>query len=240
MRKGKSTTGFRGGFAGLLMMWCFSGRVFSLKLPPIAAEIPLVICTTFTSGIQPVTSPELEKIDIPGVVEKIKERLEINLKPLWAALPEDFPNASPSDYLGDWFCPIEQNANQSCQCKIHPTAPVYLLGWREPNLYSGRMKAFHVYWYFAFGMRIPNRMYTHTGGGSRTSDFIDENVQFLIFFLWKPETQNEANFQNWPIVFCWKWARNNDLDDQPEVKTNRDGTGLASLPSITTAVILST
>ena len=187
-----------------------------------------MICTTFHEWNPTRTSPELEKIDFPGVAEKIKERFGDQTDAVIAAYREDFPDASPAD-IWAMILSNRQNAIKAANAKSSQTAPVYLawFGW-EPNLYSGRMKAFHCidicFWY-----GNTDRMYTHTGGGSRPRSLSEGMSTALISFM-KTGDPNGSNLPNWP-----KYSPENGetmiLNDQSEVKNKPDGKGLASLPA---------
>lgn len=228
MRKENPQPGFRGGFGPVADGVNVPSGEFFTEAAAHAAEIPLMICTTFHEWNPTRTSPELEKIDIPGVVEKIKERFGDQSEAIVAAYQKDFPNASPSD-IWAMILSNRQNAIKAANAKSTQSAPVYLawFGW-EPNLYSGRMKAFHCidicFWY-----ANTDRMYTHTGGGSRPRTLSNEMSNSLISFM-KTGDPNGSKLPNWP-----KYSAENGetmiLNDQPEVKNKPDGTGLASLPS---------
>jgi para-nitrobenzyl esterase len=229
IRKENSQPGFRGGFGPVADGVHVPKGEFFTQTASHAADMPLMICTTFHEWNPTRTSPELEKIDISGVVDKIKERFGDQSEAIVAAYQKDFPSASPSDI---WAMVLSnrQNAIKAANAKSTQSAPVYLawFGW-EPNLYSGRMKAFHCidicFWY-----ANTDRMYTHTGGGSRPRILSNEMSTSLISFM-KTGDPNGSKLPNWP-----KYSAANGetmiLNDQSEVKNKPDGTGLASLPAL--------
>jgi para-nitrobenzyl esterase len=228
MRKDNPTPGFRGGFGPVADGVNIPKGEFFSDPNGLSTDIPMMICTTFHEWNPTRTSPELEKIDWAGVVEKIQPRFGTDSEKIVSAYRQDFPEASPADI---WAMVLSnrQGAVNTANAKSKQNAPVYLawFGW-EPNLYSGRMKAFHCI-DICFWFDNTDRMYTHTGGGSRPRSLSKEMSTALISFM-KTGDPNGSKLPSWP-----KYSAENGetmiLNDQSEVKNKPDGKGLASLPA---------
>jgi para-nitrobenzyl esterase len=159
-------------------------------------------------------------------VEQLKGRFGEQSDAIYAAYAKDFPNASPAD-LWAMILSNRQGAINTSTAKASQSAPVYLawFGW-EPNLYDGRMKAFHCidicFWY-----QNTDRMYTHTGGGARPRALSDKMSSALLAFM-KTGNPNGGGLPNWP---AYQVANGETmiLDDTCQVKNKPDANGLAAL-----------
>ncbi|KPQ15864.1 MAG: Carboxylesterase type B [Algoriphagus marincola HL-49] len=143
-----------------------------------------------------------------------------------AGYRKDFPEASPADI---WAMVLSnrQGAFNTSSAKSKQSAPVYLawFGW-EPNLYDGRMKAFHCI-DICFWFKNTDRMYTHTGGGARPRALADKMSASLLAFM-RTGNPNVPSLPNWP-KFSATNAETLILNDSCQVKNKPDGNGLAAL-----------
>lgn len=226
MRKDNPQPGFRGGFGPVADGVHIPKGEFFSETSAHAANMPLMVCTTFHEWNPTRTNAELEKIDKAGVVEQLKVRFGEQSDAIYAAYAKDFPNASPAD-LWAMILSNRQGAINTSTAKASQSAPVYLawFGW-EPNLYDGRMKAFHCidicFWY-----QNTDRMYTHTGGGARPRALSDKMSSALLAFM-KTGNPNGGGLPNWP---AYQVANGETmiLDDTCQVKNKPDANGLAAL-----------
>ncbi|SFO05254.1 para-nitrobenzyl esterase [Algoriphagus ornithinivorans] len=225
MRKDNPQPGFRGGFGPVADGVHIPKGEFFSETSGHAANMPLMVCTTFHEWNPTRTNAELEKIDKAGVVEQLKGRFGEQSDAIYAAYAKDFPNASPAD-LWAMILSNRQGAINTSTAKSSQSAPVYLawFGW-EPNLYDGRMKAFHCidicFWY-----QNTDRMYTHTGGGARPRALSDKMSSALLAFM-KTGNPNGGGLPNWP---AYQVANGETmiLDDTCQVKNKPDANGLAA------------
>jgi para-nitrobenzyl esterase len=100
-------------------------------------------------------------------------------------------------------------------------------GW-EPNLYNGRMRAFHCidicFWY-----DNTDRMYTHTGGGKRPRELATKMSASLLAFM-KTGNPNGAGLPTWP-KFTVEKGETMVLNDVSEVQNDPDRAARTALPT---------
>ena len=122
-----------------------------------------------------------------------------------------------------------QGAVACGNAKAKQSAPVYMawFGW-EPNLYNGRMRAFHCidicFWY-----DNTDRMYTHTGGGKRPQALADKMSASLLSFM-KTGNPNGAGLPSWP-KFTVDKGETMVLNDLSEVQNDPDRAARTALPT---------
>jgi para-nitrobenzyl esterase len=122
------------------------------------------------------------------------------------------------------------NAVACGNAKAKQKAPVYMawFGW-EPNLYNGRMRAFHCidicFWY-----DNTDRMYTHTGGGKRPRLLSEKMSASLLAFM-KTGNPNAGGLPNWP-KFTAQNGETMVLNDVSEVKNDPDRAARMALPVV--------
>ncbi|WP_297337301.1 carboxylesterase family protein [Algoriphagus sp.] len=228
MRKEFPQPGFRGGFGPIADGIHIPKGEFFSETSTHAAEMPLMVCTTFHEWNPTRTTAELEKIDRSGVITQLKERFGEKSEEIYSGYQKDFPNASPAD-LWAMILSNRQGAINTSTAKSKQSAPVYLawFGW-EPNLYDGRMKAFHCI-DICFWFKNTDRMYTHTGGGARPRALADKMSASLLAFM-RTGNPNVPNLPAWP-EFSTANAETLILNDTCQVKNKPDGNGLAALPA---------
>ncbi len=228
MRKDFPQPGFRGGFAPVADGVHIPKGEFFTESADHASEIPLMVCTTFHEWNPTRTNPELEKIDFPGGVKELNARFGDESSAIVEAYRKDFPNESPADI---WAMTLSnrQGAINTANAKSTQSAPVYLawFGW-EPNLYNGRMKAFHCI-DICFWFDNTDRMFTHTGGGARPRALSEKMSNSLLSFM-KTGDPNAGALPTWP-AYSVENGETMILNDTSELRNKPDGTGLAALPA---------
>ena len=228
MRKDNPTPGFRGGFGPVADGVNIPKGEFFSDPNGLASDIPMLICTTFHEWNPTRTSPELEKIDWAGVVENIKPRFGDSSQKIVDAYRQDFPDASPADI---WAMVLSnrQGAISTANAKSKQKAPVYLawFGW-EPDLYNGRMKAFHCI-DICFWFDNTDRMYTHTGGGDRPRKLSKAMSASLLSFM-KTGNPNASALPTWK-EYTAEGGETMILNDTSALKNNPDKRGREALPS---------
>ncbi|WP_268033072.1 carboxylesterase/lipase family protein [Algoriphagus sp. PAP.12] len=228
MRKEFPSPGFRGGFGPVADGIHIPVGEFFSETSAHASDMPLMVCTTFHEWNPTRTNAELEKIDFPGVLEQLKARFGDQSETILAAYRQDFPEASPAD-LWAMILSNRQSAINTANAKSKQNAPVHLawFGW-EPNLYDGRMKAFHCI-DICFWFDNTDRMYTHTGGGARPRALSEKMSSSLLAFM-KTGDPNTDKLPSWPS-YTSKNMETMILNDSCELKNKPDGNGLMALSS---------
>ncbi|MEQ8810785.1 MAG: carboxylesterase family protein [Imperialibacter sp.] len=192
------------------------------------ANMPLMVCTTFHERSPTRTSAELEAIDFAGVVEKIKPQFGDDAEKVVNAYKANFPNAKPAEV---WAMAVSnrKSAISTSNAKSGQKAPVYLawFGW-EPQLYDGRMRAFHCidicFWY-----ANTDRMYTHTGGGSRPRKLSEKMSASLLSFM-RTGDPNAGALPTW-AAYTKENGETMVLNDTCELKNDPDRAAREALPA---------
>lgn len=228
MRKEFPSPGFRGGFGPVADGIHIPVGEFFSETSAHANDMPLMVCTTFHEWNPTRTNAELEKIDFSGVLEQLKARFGDKSETILAAYRQDFPEASPAD-LWAMILSNRQSAINTANAKSKQNAPVHLawFGW-EPNLYDGRMKAFHCI-DICFWFDNTDRMYTHTGGGARPRALSEKMSSSLLAFM-KTGDPNTSKLPSWPS-YTSENMETMILNDSCELKNKPDGNGLKALAS---------
>ncbi|UZD21437.1 carboxylesterase family protein [Algoriphagus halophytocola] len=226
MRNDHPNAGFRGGFSPVADGVNLPKGEFFADPNGQTAAIPMLVCTTFHEWNPTRTSPELEKIDWAGVVEQLHPRFGEASEKIVNAYRQDFPEASPADI---WAMVLSnrQGAINTANAKAKQKAPVYLawFGW-EPQLYSGRMKAFHCI-DICFWFDNTDRMYTHTGGGDRPRKLSQKMSASLLAFM-KTGNPNAGALPQWK-AYTPSGGETMILNDTSVLKNKPDANGLAAL-----------
>ncbi len=228
MRKDHPLPGFRGGFSPVADGVNIPKGQFFSEESGLASDIPMLICTTFHEWNPTRTSPELENIDWAGVAEKLNPNFGEATDKIIAAYRKDFPEASPAD-IWAMILSNRKGAISTANAKSNQKAPVYLawFGW-EPELYSGRMKAFHCI-DICFWFDNTDRMYTHTGGGDRPRKLSSKMSASLLAFM-KTGDPNAGALPKW-VAYSPENGETMILNDTAILKNKPDANGLAALPA---------
>jgi para-nitrobenzyl esterase len=227
MRKENPQPGFRGGFGPVADgVHVPKGEFFSNPADH-TAEMPLMICTTFHEWGATRTNPKLESAGEAEVIEALKSRFGDKSAEVYTAYAANFPGKKPAEIM-TLAASNRQNAVACGNAKSKQKAPVYMawFGW-EPNLYNGRMRAFHCidicFWY-----DNTDRMYTHTGGGKRPRLLSEKMSGSLLAFM-KTGNPNTGTLPNWP-KFSAEKGETMILNDICEVKNDPDREARKALP----------
>jgi para-nitrobenzyl esterase len=227
MRKENPLPGFRGGFGPVADGVNVPKGEFFSNPNDHTAEIPLMICTTFHEWGATRTNPKLEASREPEAIEALKSRFGDKSAEVYRAYAANFPGKKPAEIM-TLAASNRQNAVACGNAKSKQKAPVYMawFGW-EPNLYNGRMRAFHCidicFWY-----DNTDRMYTHTGGGKRPRVLSEKMSASLLSFM-KTGNPNAGTLPNWP-KFTAQNGETMVLNDQSEVKNDPDRNARKALP----------
>jgi para-nitrobenzyl esterase len=223
---GEATGGVRRGFSPVVDGVFLPQHPYFPEPAPTAAEIPMIICTTFNEQSPSRTDATLEAITLDGVKEKLTARFKEKTGAIVDAYAKAFPDKKPVEI---WSMVISnrQSAITLADTKSKQTAPVYLawFGW-QPPLFDNRMRAFHCsdicFWYYNTDL-----MLTHTGGGSRPKKLSEKMTASLLQFMKKGDP-NGGGLPDWP-----KYSTANGetmiLNDVPEMKNDPDREARKSL-----------
>lgn len=228
MRKENPQPGFRGGFGPVADgVHVPKGQFFS-NPNSHESEMPLMICTTFHEWGATRTNPALEAGGPEQAIEGLKGRFGDQAAKVYEAYAANFPDKKPAEIM-TLAASNRQNAVACGNAKSAQKAPVYMawFGW-EPNLYNGRMRAFHCI-DICFWFANTDRMYTHTGGGRRPRVLSEKMATSLLSFM-KTGNPNSGNLPNWP-KFTAANGETMILNDTCEVKNDPDRAARAALPT---------
>ena len=154
-----------GGFAPVVDGTYLPQHPYNIEPAPSAADVPMLICSTFNEQSPSRTDAALENIDTNGVKDKLKERFGDKTGNIVDAYTKAFPDKRPIE-IWSMIASNRQNAIALADAKSKQSAGVYVawFGW-QPPLFDHRMRAFHCadicFWFYNTDV-----MLTHTGGGA--------------------------------------------------------------------------
>jgi para-nitrobenzyl esterase len=227
MRKENPAPGFRGGFGPVADgVHVPKGEFFSNPTDH-TAEMPLMICTTFHEWNATRTDAKLDAIDLKGVIDVLTPRFGDKTAEIVNAYNTAFPSKKPAE-IWALVSSSRQGAVNCGNAKSKQKAPVYMawFGW-EPNLYNGRMRAFHCI-DICFWFDNTDRMYTHTGGGKRPRALSEKMASSLVAFM-KTGNPNAGTLPNW-TKFTAQNGETMVLNDVCELKNDPDGEARRTIP----------
>jgi len=198
-----------------------------------AAEVPMLICSTFNEMSPSRTDATLENITLEEVKTKLKERMGWfpGLGENAAGVVDAYANAFPDKKPVEIWSMISSNRKNTvalADAKSKQSAPVYLawFGW-QPPLFDNRMRAFHCldicFWFYNTDV-----MLTHTGGGSRPRELSIKMASSLVNFM-KTGDPNGGGLPEWP-KYTSEIGETMILDDISEVKNDPDREARKALP----------
>jgi para-nitrobenzyl esterase len=200
---------------------------------PAAAEVPMLICSTFNEMSPSRTDSALENITLEEVKAKLKERmgwfqgLGENAGIVVDAYAKAFPDKKPVE-IWSMISSNRKNTIALADAKSKQSPPVYLawFGW-QPPLFDNRMRAFHCldicFWFYNTDL-----MLSHTGGGSRPRELSLKMASSLVNFM-KTGDPNGGGLPEWPR-YTSEFGETMILDDISEVNNDPDREARKALP----------
>jgi len=225
--------GLRFGFSPHVDGFILPQHPYHPDAAPTAAEVPMIICSTFHEMSPSWTDAALENITLEAVIEKVKERagfsagLGEKAKEVVEAYAKAFPKMKPIE-IWALVSSNRQGVAALADAKTRQPAPVFVswFGW-QPPMFDQRMRAFHCvdicFWYYNTDL-----MLSHTGGGARPRKLASKMAGYLVQFM-KSGDPNAQGQLAWP-----KYTTANGetmiFDDVCEVKSDPDREARKSLP----------
>ncbi len=200
---------------------------------PLAADIPMIVCSTFYERSPSAFDSSLENISLDKAKELVKTTrgfvgpLGDNTDAIIDAYAKNFPDRKPIEILS-LVLSNRKNAIEFCNTKSVQISPVFLawFGW-DPPVFDGRLRAFHTmdisFWYYNTDVQI-----SHTGGGSRPRKLATKMSGSLVQFM-KTGSPNGGGLPDWPKYSEAK-GETMILDDVSEVKNDPDREARKSIP----------
>jgi len=192
---------------------------------PTAANIPMMICSTFNEQSPTRFDSSLEMMSAEKVIEKLCSGdgggpvLGEKAASAYYAYAKLFPDMNPASI---WSMIISNRKRyiDLADVKARQPAPVYLawFGW-QPPLFDNRMRAFHCsdicFWFFNTDL-----MLTHTGGGRRPRELSAKMAGALLQFM-RNGNPDGGGLPEWPVYTSQK-GETMVLDDVPIVQSDPD------------------
>jgi len=203
---------------------------------PTAADVPMIICSTFNEQAPAWMDSSLQSVAWPEVVEKLKERagfgpgLGDKAKDVVDAYARAFPDKKPVE-IWSLVASNRQGVVALADAKVQQPAPVFVawFGW-QPPLFDGRIGAFHCL-DICFWFHNTDLMLTHTGGGAKARTLGERMSGALVQFM-KTGSPNGAGLTPWPKYTSAK-GETLVLNDVCEVVNDPDREARKALPSTT-------
>jgi len=200
---------------------------------PLAADIPMIVCSTFYERSPSAFDSSLENISMDKAKEMVKTTrgfvrpLGNDTDAIIDAYAKNFPDRKPIEILA-MVLSNRKNVIDFCNTKSQQSAPVFLawFGW-DPPVFDGRLRAFHTmdisFWYYNTDVQI-----SHTGGGSRPRKLATKMSGSLVQFM-KTGSPDGGGLPDWP-----KYSVDNGetmiLNDECAVENDPDREARKSLP----------
>jgi para-nitrobenzyl esterase len=227
-------TGLRFGFSPHVDGTIIPQHPYSPEPAPTAADVPMLICSTFNEQSPSAFDASLENITLDQVVERVKERAGFGAgfgdkaKEVVDAYAKAFPDEKPVD-IWSLVSSNRRSVVALADQKVKQPAGVYVawFGWHPP-LFDNRLRAFHCidicFWYYNTDL-----MLSHTGGGARPRKLSTQMANYLLNFM-KSGDPNGTDLLPWA-----KYTTANGevmvLNDVCEVKNDPDREARKALPA---------
>jgi len=227
-------TGLRFGFSPHVDGTIIPQHPYSPEPAPTAADVPMLICSTFNEQSPSAFDASLENITLDQVVERVRERAGFGAgfgdkaKEVVEAYAKAFPNEKPVD-IWSLVSSNRQGVVRLADAKVKQPAGVYVawFGWHPP-LFDNRLRSFHCvdicFWYYNTDL-----MLSHTGGGARPRKLSTQMATYLLNFM-KSGDPNATGLVPWT-----KYTTANGevmvLNDTCEVKNDPDREARKALPA---------
>jgi para-nitrobenzyl esterase len=233
--EGGAPAGLRGGFSPSVDGTILPQHPYSPEAAPTAANVPMMICSTFNEQSPAWQDASLMNITLPEVVEKVKARAGFGAgfgdraQDVVEAYAKAFPAKKPVE-IWSLVSSNRQGVVTLADAKVRQPAPVFVswFGW-QPPLFDGRIGAFHCV-DICFWFHNTDVMLTHTGGGARPRKLSKRMASSLLQFM-KTGSPNGTGLLPWPR---YTTARGEVLvlDDVCEVKSDPDREARKALPTV--------
>jgi para-nitrobenzyl esterase len=200
---------------------------------PTAAEVPMIICSTFNEMSPGAFDSSAANITLDEVVEKVKERAGFRggygdkAREVVEAYAKAFPDMTPVQ-IWSLASSTRQGTVALADAKSKQPPPVYVawFGW-QPPLFDGRLGAFHCV-DICFWFHNTDLMLSHTGGGARPRKLATKMAEALLEFMKKGDP-NGGGLPSWPRYTSAN-GETMILDDVCEVKNDPDREARKALP----------
>jgi para-nitrobenzyl esterase len=227
--------GLRRGFSPFVDGTILPQHPYHPAAAPAAAQVPMIICSTFHEQSPSWTDASLESITLDKVVEKIKERAGFGAGfgdkagAIVEAYAKAFPKLKPVE-IWALVSSNRQGVVALADAKSKQPAPVFVswFGW-QPPMFDNRMRAFHCV-DICFWFHNTDLMLSHTGGGARPRRLATRMAGYLVQFM-KTGNPNVKGLLPWPKYT----AANGEtmiLNDVCEMKNDPDREARKALPAI--------
>jgi para-nitrobenzyl esterase len=232
---GPGASGMRRGFNPVVDGFYLPRHPYYPEASPVAADVPMMICSTMNELAPSRTDATLEKVTLDEVKEKIKERAGFGpgfgdkSGEVVDAYAKVFPDKKPVE-IWSMISGNRQGVVALADAKSKQNAPVYVAWfcW-QPPLFDGRMRAFHCsdicFWYYNTDL-----MLTHTGGGARPRKLSEKMSGALLQFM-RTGSPDNGGLPAWTNYSTEK-GEVMVLDDVPELKNDPDREARKALPVV--------
>ena len=227
---GPSVGLMRRGFSPVVDGYYLPQHPYYPEPAPSAADVPMIICSTFNESSPSRDNAALENMTLDEVVENIKERAGFGdkAKEVVDAYAKAFPDKKPVE-IYSLISSNRKNTVALADVKSKQPASVYVawFGW-QPPLFDGRQRAFHCsdicFWFYNTDL-----MLTHTGGGARPRKLSEKMAGTLLQFM-KTGDPNGGGLPQWPR-YTSENGETMVLDDVSEVQNDPDREARKALPA---------
>jgi para-nitrobenzyl esterase len=227
-------TGLRFGFSPYVDGTIIPQHPYSPEPAPTAADVPMIICSTFNEQSPSAFDASLENVTLEQVVERVKERAGFGAgfgdkaKEVVDAYAKAFPNEKPVDI---WSLVSSNRGGvvRLADAKVKQPAGVYVawFGWHPP-LFDNRLRSFHCidicFWYYNTDL-----MLSHTGGGAKPRKLSTQMATYLLNFM-KSGDPNGTGIVPW-AKYTTADGEVMVLNDVCEVKHDPDREARKALPA---------
>jgi para-nitrobenzyl esterase len=201
---------------------------------PTAAEVPMIICSTFNERSPGWLDPALQTITLEEVAEKVRgperNRPGFGDKAMEVvqAYAKAFPDKKPIE-IWSLVRSTRQRAVSLADAKSKQPAPVYVswFGW-QPPLFDSRIGAFHCV-DICFWFHNTDVMLSHTGGGARPRTLATKMAGALLSFM-RNGDPNGGGLPTWP-KYTSATGETMVLNDVCEVQNDPDREARKALPA---------
>lgn len=201
LRQETGMSGMMGGFGPVADGNFIIQHPYYPEANPLAADIPMMICSTFYERSPSAFDSSLENISLDEakeLVNKVRGFGGAIDDPAAAvdAYVKSFPDKKPIEILS-MILSNRKSTIELANAKAAQNAPIYLawFGWNPP-VFDGRLRAFHTmdiaFWYYNTDVQI-----SHTGGGSRPRKLAAKMSDALVQFM-KTGNPNGGELPEWP------------------------------------------